>query len=165
LLLREGYRVIVRPHPETVKRSSRLLKHLAAKFKDNPAFTLEWSVATNDSLLRADVLISECSGVALEYALGTERPVLFLDTPIKVKNDKYEELCIEPLELSLRLKIGVVVPLDRLSTIPAVIDKLILDSAQYKEKLAALRTQCVYNFGHAVEVGAKYIDKIMRTDC
>ena len=40
---------------------------------------METSVATNDSLIESDLLICDCSGVALEYALGTERPVLYVD--------------------------------------------------------------------------------------
>ena len=74
LLLREGYQVIVRPHPETVKRSPGLITQLTAKFGKSPNFTLEKSVATHDSLLRADVLICDCSGVALEYALVLNAP-------------------------------------------------------------------------------------------
>jgi hypothetical protein len=162
LLLREGYEVIVRPHPETVKRSPQLLERFISRFRDTPTFTLERSVATNDSLLKADILICDCSGIALEYALGTERPVLFIDTPIKVKNSKYQELGTEPLELLLRPKIGVIVPPEQLDTVPGIINELMSNRVLYKERLAILREQNVFNFGHSVDIGAKCIDKVVR---
>ena len=161
LLLGEGYEVIVRPHPETVKRFPNLLKRFVSRFGEIPTFTLERSVATNDSLLRADVLICDCSGIALEYAFGTERPVLFLDTPIKIQNAKYKELNIEPLELSLRSKIGVIVSPERLDTVPAVINELMSNYGLYKKRLAMLREQNVYNFGHSADIGAKYINDLV----
>ena len=161
LLLREGYQVIVRPHPETVKRSPGLITQLTAKFGKSPNFTLEKSVATHDSLLRADVLICDCSGVALEYALGTERPVLFLDVPIKIQNDRYRDLNIEPLELATRTKIGVIVKPEELATVPTVIGQLISAAPQYKNAIIKLREQYVFHFGKSAEIGANYIHRLI----
>jgi len=157
LLLEAGYTVIVRPHPETVRRSPGLLALFASKFGHNPYFTLETSVATDDSLLRADVLICDCSGVSLEYAFGTERPVLFLDVPLKVQNQRFKELGIEPLELALRPEIGVVVPLEKLDTVPRVISELVASRAVYRKRIAKLRKQNVYAFGHSSDIGAEYL--------
>jgi len=157
LLLETGYEVIVRPHPETVRRSPALVALFASEFGNNPRFALETSVATHDSLLRADVLICDWSGVALEYAFGTERPVLFLDVPAKIQNQRFRELDIEPLELSLRSEIGVIVPLQKLNTVPQVISKLMEDSVVFKERIAELRERNVYCFGHSSDIGAQCI--------
>jgi len=157
LLLEAGYEVIVRLHPETVRRSPDVAAFFGAKFGNSPSFTLETSVATQESLLRADVLICDWSGVALEYAFGTERPVLFLDVPLKIQNQRFRELDIEPLELSLRSEIGVVVPLEKLDTVPQVISQLMADSAVFKERIAELREQTVYGFGHSSDIGAQFI--------
>jgi len=102
-------------------------------------------------------LICDWSGVALEYAFGTERPVLFLDVPLKIQNQRFRELDIEPLELSLRSEIGVVVPLEKLDTVPQVISQLMADSAVFKERIAELREQTVYGFGHSSDIGAQFI--------
>jgi len=157
-----GYMVIVRPHPETIRHSLDLITVFAAKFGNDPNFTLETSVASDGSLLRANVLISDYSGVALEYAFGTERPVLFMDVPIKIGNQRYRELGIEPLELSLRSEIGVVVSPKDLESVPQVISDLVLNRVAYKKKIAELRNAYVYNFGHSSEVGAEHIVKIAK---
>lgn len=160
LLLDKGYEVIVRPHPETVKRFPKLIDNIAKKYDDNPNFTLEWSIVSFESLLSSDILICDYSGIALEYAFGTERPVLFLDVPYKKRNEKFRELGIEPLELSCRSIIGVVVSPEKLDTIPRNIEKLKADQMKYKERIAKIREQNVYAFGHSSEIGAKHIDDL-----
>jgi YidC/Oxa1 family membrane protein insertase len=164
ILLNAGYDVIVRPHPETVKRSPSLVSLFASKFGHRPGFTLETSVATDDSMLQADVLISDYSGISLEYAFGTDRPVLFLDVPAKVNNDRYRELGLEPLELSLRTEIGVVVSPQELDTIPQVISDLIRSEPFYRERIRVLRGQYSYNFGHSSEIGARHIADLVAAD-
>ena len=118
---------------------------------------METSVATDDSILRADVLICDCSGIALEYALGTERPVLFLDVPIKIKNKRYTEQGIEPLELFLRSKIGMIVSPEKLDSVPQSVATLIADKEKYKQRLARLRDENVFAFGQSSKVCARHI--------
>ena len=164
LCLEAGYEVIVRPHPETIRRSPNLVATFASKFGNDPSFTLEMSVVSDDSLIRADVLISDYSGIAIEYAFGTERPVLFLDVPVKIHNQRYRELGIEPLELCLRSEIGVVVSLKELESIHQVISDLIMNAMVYKKKIAELRKAYVYAFGHSSAVGAEHIDHIIKNN-
>ena len=157
ILLKEGYNVIVRPHPETIIRFPNLVAKISSKFRGNPNFTLETSVSADESLIRADVLISDYSGISFEYAFGTERPVLFLDVPLKIHNPRFKELGIEPLELSLRSKIGVIVSPKKLEIVPQVISNLIANNADYKKRIIGLRKKYVYAFGHSSKISAKYI--------
>ncbi len=157
VLLRGGYRVIVRPHPEALRRKPEPIDKLDAKFGKQPDFILERSVATDDSMLTADLLICDLSGIVFEYAFGTERPVLFIDSPIKVRNENYEELSIEPLELAIRKEVGIVLTRDEMNRLPAVVSELITDREHYREHTRELRSKYVFNFGHSSEIGANYI--------
>ena len=157
LLLKNGYDVVVRPHPETVKREPQLINSLTAVFGNNPAFTLERSIVYTDSLLESDVLICDYSGIGLKYAFATERPVLFLDVPYKIRNEKYKELGIEPLELALRSEIGVVVSPEDLDIVPQVIEKLKSDKIEYRERLSNLRQRHIYSLGRSSIIGAQHI--------
>ena len=159
VLLDCDYKVIVRPHPETVRRNADLIKRLKDAYSGHADFVLETSVASDHSMLISDVLICDCSGIALEYAFGTERPVLFLDTPIKIQNSRYKELGIIPLELDLRSKMGVLLPTDKLKACPAVIAELLTEKDEYRQRLSALRHQCVFSFNRASEIGAEHILK------
>jgi YidC/Oxa1 family membrane protein insertase len=160
LLLDAGNDVIVRPHPETVRRYPAVISALASEFGDHPGFTIETSVATDDSLIRAHVLITDYSGIALEYAFGTERPVLFLDVPMKVHNRGYGELGIEPLELHLRTEIGALVSPEQLVTVPRVVSDLVANRASFQKRIQELRSRHVYAFGHSSEIGARHITEL-----
>jgi YidC/Oxa1 family membrane protein insertase len=156
-LLNAGYEVIMRPHPETIKRSAELVQAIEDEFRDDAQFTLERSVATDDSILRADVLITDWSGIALEYAFGTERPVLYLDVPRKVHNDSYATLGIEPFEVRMRSEIGVVFPPADIVNIDQAIDRLVREREQYRQRIVELRSDNIFHFGHSSKVGARHI--------
>jgi hypothetical protein len=162
ILLEANYEVIVRPHPETIKHFPELMTLFVSKFGSNPNFKLELSVATDDSLLQADVLITDYSGILFEYSFGTERPVLSLDVPPKVNNLQFKELNIEPLELSLRSKLGVVVSPEDLKNVPEEIIKLIERKEYYKKHIQELRKQHIFSFGHSSEIGAQYIFDLLK---
>lgn len=157
LLLKAGYEVIVRPHPETIKHFPESIDLLANAFGNNPKFTLERSVASDTSLLIADVLISDYSGIALEYAFATERPVLFIDVPPKIRNKKFNELGIEPLELALRPQIGTIISPNNLKDVTLAIYDLLKNKEMYKNSLVELRKQHMFAFGYSSKIGAQYI--------
>ena len=163
-LLEAGYSVIVRPHPETTKRFPKLLSQFEASFADSQHFLLERSVRTDDSLLRADVLITDWSGIALEYAFGTERPVVYIDVPRKVHNDHYEELGIEPFEARMREELGVVVRPDELGEIAGKVSRLIDNHAMYCDRIRRLRAENVFNFGRSGDIGATHISELIHSD-
>ncbi len=164
ILLNNNYAVIVRPHPETVRRNPELLNDLQNRYNGNSDFKLELSVATDDSLFKSDILISDLSGIVFEYAFGTERPVLFIDVPQKIRNEKYTELDIEPLELQIRSKVGEIVSPDDLDLLPQAIEKLIADRQNYQDRIKILREENIYNFGESSKLGAKYILQILENE-
>ena len=156
-LLASGYKVVVRPHPETLRRTPHTVERLERQFGGDTDFLLELSIAGDESLMRADVLICDLSGVALEYALGTERPVLFIDGPIKVRCLNYEELGIQPLELAYREKIGVVLNRENLTSLPMFVSRLIENRRMFRTNIREVRNKSVFHFEKSSEVGAKYI--------
>jgi YidC/Oxa1 family membrane protein insertase len=160
-LLAAGYELILRPHPETIKRHPELVDAFAARFEGEPRVTVERSVASDDSLLRADVLITDWSGIAQEYAFGTERPVLYLDVPRKVHNERYPELEIEPFEASIRSRVGLVFDPADIPQIDRAIDQLMRGRAEYRERIRELREKSVYCFGRSGEVGARHILEVV----
>jgi len=98
--------------------------------------------------------------MVLEYALGTERPVLFLDVPYKIRNENYKDLGMEPLELSIRDEAGKMVSLNELQTVPEVIEGLLVNRDKYQKRLAQIREENIFAFGHSSEIGASHILKI-----
>lgn len=162
ILLKSGYKVIVRPHPETIRQSPLLIKTLKTSFSKNKLFTLETSVATDDSLINADLLITDLSGIVLEYAFGTERPVLFVDVPFKTKNKNYKKLGIEPFEINIRNKIGLVISPKKIDNINQKASLLIKNKNKYKKRIRKIRSENIFEFGKSSEIGAGCIIKLLK---
>ena len=160
VLSRAGYDIVVRPHPEILRHTPEVISTLEDSFGKENNVRFEKSVSSDESILKADVLITDTSGIALEYAFGTERPVLFIDVPPKVKNENFRKLGIEPLELVLRPIIGVILSPRDLGSIENVMTRLLAEKDSYKEKIKELRSKYVYAFGKSSEIGAKYIAEL-----
>ena len=146
-LLSFGYKVTLRPHPETLKSSSKIINKIISKHYNNKMFIYDECVSSLDSFYQSDFMISDWSGAALEYSFGLNKPVIFLDLPKKINNPKYKEIDVVPLEVSVREDIGVIVGVDDLT--PSLISSLPygkVDPIKY-----------VFNVGRSDFYGVKYI--------
>lgn len=160
-LCAEGYEVILRLHPETVRRYPDWIDAFEESHRNVPGFTLERSISTDESLLRADVLITDWSGITPEYAYGTERPVLFLgDVPQKISNDRYRELGITPMEEILREEVGIIVPVDAVGDISKYVDLILKRRDEFRERILEMRSQFIYELGKSSEIGARHVLKV-----
>jgi YidC/Oxa1 family membrane protein insertase len=159
-LLDAGIHVILRPHYQTARLAPRLVERLVARFGPDPAFRHVDRMEESESLFQSDLLISDWSAMAIEYALGLARPVLFVDVPPRVRNPKYLELGIEPMEMRIRRELGRILPLDRVEEAPRYVEGLVRDAPAFRERGAAFREQWAFNFGRSVEVGAREIARI-----
>ncbi len=153
----ENFTVTVRPHPQYLKLYPQNITKLEQQYKERDNIRFQTDFSDDSTLFNADVLISDWSGIAYEFAFATEKPVLFIDTPMKVMNPEYSRLGITPLEITLRNEVGKSLGEEELSKAGQAVRELIDDRGYYAQKSKALREQYFYNFGRSGEVGAKYI--------
>lgn len=81
-LLTTGYHVIIRPHPQSFTAEKELMESLMEAFPENDR--LEWN-RDNDNfevLRRSDIMVSDFSGVVLDFSLVFGRPVIFTEPNI-----------------------------------------------------------------------------------
>ena len=159
-LLEAGIRVILRPHYQTARLAPRLVQSLVSRFGGDPRFRYVDRMEESESLLESDLLICDWSAMAIEYALGLGKPVLFVDVPPRVRNPSYLELGLEPMELRIRRELGTVLPLDRLAEAPQRVAELLRGATAFRLRSAALRRDWVFNFGGSVEAGAREIARM-----
>jgi len=103
ILVRAGYRTVLRLHPMTGRRQPALVRALRQKYGEQSGVTLEEDMNATESWLRSDVMISDWSGAALEYAFALQKPVVFINTPPKVNNPEWERIAVRPFEEPLRI--------------------------------------------------------------
>lgn len=157
ILLQAAHHVTVRPHSMTIRSRPKLLTKLQKRFTDNPNFHLELDIQAQGSVAASDIMISDWSGAALEYAFGLELPVIFVDVPRKINNPEYEKIPRTPVEASLRLDIGEVISPEELSRVPEAVDRLCESPEEWKEQIRVLRSRWIYNIGNSGKIGAKFI--------
>jgi len=152
--------VTLRPHYQTLRLAPRLVRTLRERFAADARFRYVDRMEESASLLDSDVLICDWSAMAIEYALGLRRPVLFVDVPPRVRNPGWGELGIEPMEMRIRRMLGTVLPLDRVAEAPMHVAALLRGAPEFRGRAAALREEWTFNFGRSVEVGAREIARI-----
>jgi len=160
ILLDAGYHVTVRPHPMTTKQTPQVLDALWKEWGSHERFAMETDVRDKTTLYGSDVMISDWSGVALEYAFGCEKPVIFIDVPKKKNNPEAERITEIPVEVSIRQRVGRVVSPDRLQEVPEAINRIVADQASFLGEIKAARDECVFNLDQSATVGARYIKEL-----
>lgn len=159
-VLDAGYRLILRPHYQTIKLSPEIIDSILKKYSNHSCLQFVDNMGDVNSLLESDLLICDWSSTSIEYALGLEKPVLFIDVPRRVRNPYYKELGIEPMEVTIRKKIGTVLSPLELNKVPLVIEVLLGNRDQFRQNVKELRNELVFNLGKSAEKGALEIARI-----
>ena len=89
-LLKKNYQVIFRPHPEHFKRSKNILSDLNTKFS-NFNFIIDEHHSNIKSIQNSKCLITDSSGIAIEYLFFTKRPILYLNEHEKIHNSEFSD--------------------------------------------------------------------------
>lgn len=160
-LLTAGFQVVFRPHPMTIYKKPEQIQALTEAYGHHPQFVLDVETVSEKYLHQADVMISDWSGVALEYAFGTERPILFIDSPKRQQNPDFHRLGIPPAEIYLRDHLGRLIRMDEISQAGKIIHEFLARKTDYREKIIALREKFVYNFGQSAKIGADQIISLL----
>ena len=165
VLLQAGYHVIMRPHYQSNRQTPEVIRSVRDAFAGQARFEYIDRMGETDSILRSDILISDWSAMALEYAMGLEKPVLFIDVPRRIRNPNWKELGIDPIESTIRTKVGEVVSPEALDDAPAAIERLLADRGRFSENIRAWRETMVFRLGHSVPDGAAEIARLAGRQC
>ena len=161
ILLKLNFKVMLRPHFITLRDSTKLIDSIKEKFGKNRNFVLESGIIPSDSFHNSLCMISDWSGISLEYAFALERPVLFVDVPKKINNPDFEKIHCETIETNIRREVGYVISSNELEEIPEKINSLFENTGKFRKQIREIRSKTVFNIGKSAIVGAKYIVKIV----
>ena len=163
IIINQGYSLILRPHHETIKRSPQLIDEIENKYSHLETFRLVREMGDAESLLQSDLLICDWSGTAIEYAFGLEKPVIFIDIPPRVRNPNWREIQSEPLEMSIREKVGRVICPSKLDELPSSISRLLNEDQVSSSLIKSLREEFIYNLSDSEIIGREEIKKLLKT--
>lgn len=158
-LLGKGYQVVVRPHPEYKKRYRPRLEQLVERYASYAGSDLEFELdfTSSQSIYDSDLVVTDWSGTAYEFAFVTGKPAVFINTPPKIHNREYSRYPMKPLELTLRAQVGAELEVDELGRLAERTEELLNHQTLYRERISRVLADTISNFGNSASVGADYI--------
>jgi len=80
-----GWRIIIRPHPQSIKSEAEMLERLQTRYKELK--NVEWDYDRENiySLNKADIMISDFSGIIFDYMFLRDKPVLYVSQNIDLR--------------------------------------------------------------------------------
>lgn len=159
-----SYHVIIRSHPEYEKRKKKEFGQIKKMIKSYPNMSIDFSPDVIDRLSGTDILITDRSGIAFEFAFGVGKPVLFIETALKQTNKEWEKTGIGPIENSLRGQMGVSILPSQLNDLEAAITEVENKTDGFRIKMEKLEKVLFYNSAESYKAGADYIIEKIHKD-
>jgi hypothetical protein len=159
-IISTNYFIFIRIHPMTVRHNPDLIQKINKIFQNNSNFEIESDLNNKKNLYESDLMISDWSGAALEYAFTQNKPVLYIDTPQKINNQSYQKLDISPIETTIREEIGLTLPIKNIGTIKQKIDYLLSNKEKWKLRIKNAFETHVFNRNKSAEIAYNNIVQI-----
>lgn len=154
-MVAKKYDVVVRPHPQMKISQPEIYASILAL----EGVSVDTSRTPGEVMARADILISDISGIMHEFAFIHEKPVIIVDHKVAMSGLEGELLGGES-ELKERCRDFIVpIPPSEMDGVLDAIEKALREHS--RTRIVEVREKTVYNFSHASEVAAAQIREIV----
>ena len=154
-LASEGFNVIIRPHPQTLKVEADLLNSWQEELDGVANISWDFEADGSLSLSLADIMISDMSAVRLDFVILYQKPVVTLETTIGEQGE-YEVADLgKAWSETIADRIGVFVPKEKIGDIVSFVREALASGT--RENLTAFREENLYNFGTSAKAVADYV--------
>lgn len=154
-LSKTGWRIIVRPHPQSKKSEAEMLERLTARYKDNPNIVWDYERQNIFSLKKSDIMISDFSGIIFDYTFLCDKPVMYVNAGMDLRPyDAYDLDGKELWQYSVLRKFGTELKEEQFANIKEVIQS-VSDSKELEEARHAAKAEA---WMHEDEAGKNIAD-------
>lgn len=144
-----GWRIIVRPHPQSKKSEAEMLERLTARYKDNPNIVWDYERQNIFSLKKSDIMISDFSGIIFDYTFLCDKPVMYVNAGMDLRPyDAYDLDGKELWQYSVLRKFGTELKEEQFANIKEVIQS-VSDSKELEEARHAAKAEAWMHEGEA----------------
>jgi len=160
-LLKKNFKVRFRPHPEHFKRSKIVLDRIRKNLNNNN-FIFDAETENKASMENAKCLITDNSGIAIEYTLIFKRPVLYLAGNEKLHNkeiDDYKDLV--SLEDNIKKLFGYKFNVTDIENLDRLINNSIINFLNKKSEIDKFIDINFYNSNNTTVFFTNNIDDIL----
>lgn len=156
VLLKTGYHVIVRPHPQSFTSETELMDKLMKEYPNSDQ--LEWNRDTDnfEVLRRSDILISDFSGVIFDFTLVYDKPVIYTDPKFDLSPYDAWWLEDELWTVSALKRLGMQLTNENMENLKELIDTCITDPS-FAAGRRAVKDETWAHFGEGAERATEYL--------
>ncbi|MEE0885370.1 MAG: CDP-glycerol glycerophosphotransferase family protein [Treponema sp.] len=148
-LSKTGWRIIVRPHPQSKKSEAEMLEHLTERYKDNKNIVWDYERQNIFSLKKSDIMISDFSGIIFDYTFLCDKPVMYVNAGMDLRPyDAYDLDGKELWQYSVLRKFGTELKEEQFANIKEVIQS-VSDSKKLEEARHAAKAEAWMHEGEA----------------
>ena len=145
-LIKTGYDLIIRPHPQSFVSETELLDRLMGKYPETDV--LKWNRDSDnfDVLRKADIMISDFSGVLFDYTLVYDKPVVY--TATEIDKSLYDAWWLGGKTWTEKVlpELGKELKFEDIPMLKDIIDEC-LNNESYSEGRESVRSQCWDSMG------------------
>ena len=150
-VLKKGYNVKFRPHPENFKRSMNIINSFKKNFS-NEKFILDENTENINSMENAKCLITDNSGIAIEFLLLFKKPVLYFEDIDKVHNTKFNEYNdLITMDQKVKKTFGYIFKKEDIKDLDTIINKSISDFRNKDAEINDFINNNFYNYGMTIK--------------
>lgn len=157
-LTKTEFNVIIRPHPQTVVSEQNILRPLQEQFTHEQFPTVEWNFDNDnfDALNSADILITDFSGIILDFACVFNKPIIYASQVFDTLPYDADWLTEERWFFKVLPEIGIELKEADIGTIRGTINAAI-ESADLQNGREKIRSHCWNHIGHSAENIVDYL--------
>lgn len=136
-LIQTGFHVIVRPHPQTRQTEQHVLEPLIKRYENFS--NIEWDNNSENllSLSRADIMISDFSGIIFDYVFLFNRPFLYVNQDFDWSPFDSYEIEEAPWMFRILPEIGIELQRDYFENIETILKNAVKDESFLKGRIKA----------------------------
>jgi CDP-glycerol glycerophosphotransferase (TagB/SpsB family) len=156
-LISLNYEVILRPHPQMYISKLKIIESFEQEIQKYSEIKIDKSLSAEESMTRADLLISDLSGVIFDFNFVFEKPVIAINSKIPKFGQEAEFVSREPWEIINLEKVAKVLKDEDIENIDKHINEAL--EKNLKNDVKNFREASLFNYGYAGRVAAEQILK------
>lgn len=84
-LVKTGWNIIIRPHPQSKKSEPEILKRLEEMYKNCTNVSWDYERDNIYSMKKSDIMISDFSGIIYDYTFLCDKPVIYVNANLDLR--------------------------------------------------------------------------------
>lgn len=145
------WNIIVRPHPQSRISEKEILDRLTSRYKDMENIIWDYNSDNIFSLKKADIMISDFSGIIYDYTFLCDKPVMYVNADMDLRMyDAWYVPGQKPWQVNAVKKFGIELKESQFSNIKEIIQNA-RDSKELEDLRHKAKNEAWENIGFAGE--------------